>query len=689
MGRNRLGGETSPYLLQHADNPVDWWPWCDEAIEEARRTDRPILLSVGYSACHWCHVMAHESFEDERIASLMNRWFVNVKVDREERPDLDQIYQTSVQLMREGMGGWPLTVFLTPNLKPFWGGTYFPKEPRYGMPSFPQILQGIADAWEQRRDVAEEQGDTLLKHVARVTRPQERADGLPDEELFARLAEAVHARYDPRWGGFGTRPKFPSASNLSLMLRAWRRSGEEHLRDAALHTCDRMAAGGIYDHLGGGFHRYTVDERWLVPHFEKMLYDNASLLGLYTEAWQVAGHRRHAEVVAETVAYLLREMQAPEGGFYSTQDADSEGEEGRFFVWDLDEVREVLEPLGPDRADLFETVYGVTEAGNFEGRNILHVAMDPSEAARELGIPSAEVVPTLVRGRELLFGRREQRVRPDRDDKILTAWNGMLVGSMARAALAFDRPEWAEAASRAAAFLCDEMVRDDGSCLRSFKDGRARFDGYLDDHAALADGLTRLYEATGEGRWLETALLVAEAMISRFADGDSGRWFFSPPGREDVVVRLHSSWDASTPSGASMAAEALTRLSILTGRSDLHVLAVTTLAAHLPDATRNPAGFGHLLCAADLAMGPASEVVVAGDPAGRRRLLAEAVRLYAPRTVLAQLSARGEGPDALADGLVADRTADADGSARAWVCRDYACRTPTTDPDAVAATLVE
>ncbi len=685
---NRLASETSPYLLQHQDNPVDWWPWCDEAIALARAEDKPILLSIGYSACHWCHVMAHESFEDASIAGLMNEAFVNVKVDREERPDLDQIYQTAVQALRDGHGGWPLTVFLTPELTPFWGGTYFPNVPRYGMPSFPQVLGSIREAWQHHRDDLLADGQALTRIVAQATRPPEATGQVPDLGQLHGLARRMLGAIDGAHGGFGERPKFPNASNLSFMLRVGVACEDADLERAVALTLDRMAAGGLYDHLGGGFHRYSVDERWLVPHFEKMLYDNAALVGLYAEGWQALGHDRWAQVVAETVGYVVREMQAPQGGLYATQDADSEGEEGRFFVWSRDEVTRVLEAagLGERVAGLFEAVYDVTPAGNFEGHNILHLERSVAHAAADAGFPAVEAEELLARARQALFEAREQRVKPGRDEKILTAWNGLMIGAMARAALAFDRDDWREAARRAGRFAVDTLSEASGACHRFWKDGRLGTDGDLDDHAFLADGLVRLYEATGESEWLERAERIAERMIATFHDATNDAWFFTPPARAHVVARLHSSYDGSTPSGASVATQVLLRLGVLCGNETWRAMAERTLARYAPTFNRNPLGFGHMLGAALLHARPPRELVVAGTADTRRPLVRVAGRAFAPDLILVQLTATGDGAPSLAPGLTAGRRLTSAASC-AWLCEAYTCRTPTEDPEVLAMQL--
>ncbi|MFW6198247.1 MAG: thioredoxin domain-containing protein, partial [Acidobacteriota bacterium] len=479
--RNRLADEISPYLLQHADNPVDWYPWGEEALGRARREDRPILLSVGYAACHWCHVMEHESFEDPETAELMNEHFVCIKVDREERPDIDEIYMRAVQMMT-GRGGWPLTVFLTPDLEPFYGGTYYPPEDRPGMPSFEKVLRGIAEAWEERRDEVEGMGGRLREQLQPA--PTGGGDGAePSEALLQRAAMELQERFDPNHGGFGDAPKFPNPTAVALLLRHGARRGDQDLMHAATFTLDQMAAGGIHDHVGGGFHRYCTDARWLVPHFEKMLYDNALLVMDYLDAYQLTGEDRHAGVVRDTLDWVLREMRQPRGGFSSTLDADSEGVEGKFYVWDREEIEELL----GDEAELFCAAYDVTSSGNWEGHNILHLPRRLDAVAREAGEPEEAVREQLRRNLETLRRARAERVRPGLDDKVLVDWNGLMIAAMARAGRVLGERRYGEAAGRAADFLLEELVRD-GRLLHAWRDGEARVRGYLDDHADLVWG---------------------------------------------------------------------------------------------------------------------------------------------------------------------------------------------------------
>ncbi|MDH5528355.1 MAG: thioredoxin domain-containing protein, partial [Nitrospirota bacterium] len=494
---NRLADETSPYLLQHANNPVAWYPWGEEALELARRENRPIFLSIGYSACHWCHVMAHESFESDATAEVMNRHFVNIKVDREERPDLDHIYQSAYQLLAGRSGGWPLSMFLTPDLAPFWGGTYFPGEARYGMPAFVDVLKAVADTYENKPEDVRQNAVTLVAGLAGTNVAKGSEEPLSDPMLEA-AAKKIAAGFDPNWGGFGNAPKFPSTMSLAVLLRRWYRTGDDALLHGVTHTLTKMARGGIYDHLGGGFARYSVDEKWLVPHFEKMLYDNALLVPLYTDAWRATGNPLFAQVVRETLAYVLRDMTTPDGGFCAAEDADSEGEEGRFYVWRPGEIEEVLDPAA---APLFMDYYNVSDVGNFEGQNILWVTEPLAEVAERFGMPLEKAEALLAKARSQLLKRREGRVRPGRDDKVITGWNGLMISAFAQAGSAFGEPAWLDAAGRAADFALARLYAG-GRLLRCITNDRARLAAYLDDYAFLAQGLLDLYTATGDAHRL-------------------------------------------------------------------------------------------------------------------------------------------------------------------------------------------
>ncbi len=557
---NRLAGETSPYLLQHASNPVDWYPWGEEAIRRARAEDKPIFLSIGYSACHWCHVMEHESFEDPQIAALMNEHFINIKVDREERPDLDQIYMTAVQAMT-GHGGWPMSVFLTPDLKPFYGGTYFPPTDSRGMAGFPRVLLSVHQAWEERRDEIRHSAAEMTEQLqAYGTLP--RGSGTLEADLLDNAARAILRNFDPTHGGFGRAPKFPHPMDVKVLLRHHARTGDEYALHAVRHTLDKMARGGIYDHLGGGFARYSTDERWLVPHFEKMLYDNALLASAYLEAYQATREAEFGRVARETMDYVLGRMTDPEGAFYSTEDADSEGVEGKYYVWSLAEIDDVL---GADRAKTFSYVYDVTESGNWEHQNILNLPKPIGQAARMLGRDEDELRAELAPDRARLLAVRDRRVPPGKDTKVLVSWNGLMIAALAEGGRILRDARYLDAAGRAAGFILDRMRQADGRLLHTYKDGRARLDAYLDDYANFLDGLTRLYEATGEPRWIESALELTQVLSDEFSDPAHGGFFYTGHHHEALIARQKDFTDNATPSGNGMAATALVRLGALTG----------------------------------------------------------------------------------------------------------------------------
>ena len=677
---NRLSDETSPYLLQHAHNPVDWYPWGEEALEKARGEDRPIFLSIGYSACHWCHVMERESFENEHTADLMNANFVNVKVDREERPDLDAIYMEAVQAMT-GSGGWPMSVFLTPSGKPFYGGTYFPPQPRYGIPSFSQLLLAVADAYRNRRGDLEEQAQRLTDAIGR-TGSLSASGGTPGEEVLSEATGKLLQYFDEQYGGFGDQPKFPQPMTLEFAMSQYRRGGEEDVLGVAEHTLQQMAAGGIYDHLGGGFHRYSVDRIWLVPHFEKMLYDNAQLLRTYLHAWQISGRREHRQVVEETVDYVLREMTAPEGGFYSAQDADSEGEEGKFFVWTADEIERIL---GKEEAALLGRCYGVTPGGNFEGKTILNLRQTAAEIAEQTGVEVEAVAERLAASRQKLFVEREKRVKPERDDKVLTEWNGLMIHALAEVGVVLERADALEAARAAASFILAEMSQENGFLFRSYKDGRARFNAYLEDYAALARGLVALYESTFELRWLAEAVRLTQIMQAQFADGDGGGFFQTGMAHEQLVVRRKDFIDNAIPSGNSMAAELLLRLAKLTGNDAYRSEAARIFQIMAAAMAQQPTGFGRMLTALDDLVGPSQEIAVVGSLADARTqlLLQEVRRHYLPHSVVALKEPDGESPLPLLEGrsLV-------EGQPAAYVCENYACRLPVTSMEALRNAVV-
>ncbi|HNP88759.1 MAG TPA: thioredoxin domain-containing protein, partial [Kouleothrix sp.] len=671
---------TSPYLLQHAHNPVDWYEWGAEAFARARAEDKPLLLSVGYAACHWCHVMAHESFEDAATAQVMNEHFVNIKVDREERPDIDSIYMTAVQAMTGG-GGWPMTVFLTPDGVPFYGGTYFPPTPRYRMPAFTQVLLSIADAYRNRRDELLSAGNELLEHM-RTASASSLAEGQITHAVLDEAYAMLHGQFDPSYGGFGRAPKFPQPMTFEFLLRYAQRTNTALAWEMLHKTLHAMAEGGMYDQLGGGFHRYSVDEQWLVPHFEKMLYDNALLARVYTEMFQATGEPFYQRIAEETLDYLVREMRHPDGGFYSTQDADSEGEEGKFFVWTPAELREVLH----GDALVFAQVYDVTERGNFEGKNILHLLRPPAEVARVTGMSVERIEAALAQGKRLLFAAREQRIKPGRDEKVLTAWNGMALRAFAHAARAFGRNDYRMVAEQNADFLLRELRDADGNLLRAWKDGRAgSVPAFLDDHALLADGLLALYEATFAPRWLIEARALADVMLARFWDDTISGFYDTAADHEALVVRPRDTGDNATPSGNSAAADVLLRLAAIFDLPEYRARAEAILGSLAPFLARYPTGFGRYLAAAEFALGTPHEIALVGDPAApdMQALCAVIFQPFRPNKVVVQ---RGSAAAAFTSPLLEGRT-QLDGRATAYVCQHYACRLPVTDPAALAAQL--
>ena len=675
---NRLADETSPYLLQHAHNPVDWYPWGEEALAKAEAEDRPILLSIGYAACHWCHVMEQESFEDPETATLMNRHFVSVKVDREERPDLDSIYMDAVQAMT-GSGGWPLTAFLTPDGRPFFAGTYYPPEPRHGMPAFRQVLEGIAEAWRDKRDDVLRQGSRVVEAIARAGRIDESSEPLSGEILGAAFAQ-LRRTFDERWGGFGTAPKFPQPMTLEFVLRR-AVAGAPDALEVLTTTLDRMAAGGMYDQLGGGFARYSTDSSWHVPHFEKMLYDNAQLARLYVRAWQVTGDDRHRTVATETLEYLLREMRHPEGGFWSSQDADSEGVEGRFFTWTWDEL---VSATGPAVAKAF----GATPEGNWEGTNVLRRPAGIGAVAAEEGIGEAELATELIEARGKLFESREGRVHPATDDKVLTAWNALAIAALAEAGRAFGAPDLVEAAGLCADFVLTHLRDDDGRLLRSWRDGVPGRPGYCDDYALLAEACLVLYQTTFELRWFETARSLADDLLGLFRDEDRGGFFTTGSDQETLVVRPKDLYDNAVPSGNSVAADVLQRIALLTGEAEYERAGVSALRLVRDSMAQAPTGFGQALCALDLYVGPSREVAVIGDPfSGATRAMATEVNAarFRPNVVLA-VAAESDGDAASKVALLRDRPAK-DGRVTAYVCERFVCKLPVTDPAAVASAL--
>jgi uncharacterized protein YyaL (SSP411 family) len=666
---NRLANETSPYLLQHADNPVHWYPWGEEALQKAQAEDKPIFLSVGYSACHWCHVMAHESFEDEGVAEILNEHFVNVKVDREERPDLDRIYMSAVQALT-GRGGWPMSVFLTPDGQPFYGGTYFPPAPRPfgGMPSFTQVLLSITDAWQNRRE-------ELLKGGERVTAAVEQQMMVPGtkredvrRETLDAAFESLQRDFDEIHGGWGDAPKFPQPMTLEFLLRYHHATDNPRARYMASLTLEAMARGGMYDQIGGGFHRYSVDDHWLVPHFEKMLYDNAQLARVYLHAWQVTGYSLYRTISEEILDYVTREMTDPGGGFYSTQDADSEGQEGKFFLWTPDQIYTVL---GQD-ADDFIAAYGVSEAGNFEGRNILELVGGVSQRAG------------LAEARRKLLATRGRRVRPGRDEKVLTSWNGLMLAAFAEAARALKRDDYRRVARCNADFLLSELRTADGRLRHTWKEGTASVNGYLEDHAYLVEGLLELYQTTFNPRWYLAARELAETMIAHFYAND-GSFFDTSDDHERLITRPRGLQDNAVPSGNAMAAFVLPRLAGLAAEPRYTELAQRSLSQVQPLLAQYPLGFSQWLIALDYALSRPREIAIAGAPeaADTQALLNACTTGYRPHQIVA-LGTPVAGASTVP--LLQGRS-QTGGRATAYVCVDWSCRPPVTDPAELQALL--
>ncbi|MGI6454492.1 MAG: thioredoxin domain-containing protein [bacterium] len=670
---NRLQYETSPYLQQHAHNPVDWYPWGEEALQKARDEDKPIFLSIGYSACHWCHVMERESFENEAIARIMNEHFINIKVDREERPDLDEIYMSAVQAMT-GSGGWPMSVFLTPDLKPFYGGTYFPPQDMYGRPGFSTLLKSIAAAWSEQREEIHQSAEQLTDHVRQMVDMPKGAGELSDS-LLENAAAEISRRFDPRNGGFGTQPKFPQSMDLSFLLRYYHRHRDPNVLEVIEVTLQKMANGGIYDHLGGGFARYSVDAKWLIPHFEKMLYDNALLAKTYTEAWQMTNKPFYRKVAKETLDYVLREMTDTNGSFYSTQDADSEGVEGKFYVWTPDEIEAVL---GKEDGKLINRYYDVTEQGNFEhGKSVLHVPNDLETIAKLYEKDPEELKQIILQAKCKLYAERDKRIKPGRDEKTLTDWNGLMISAMAFAGNAFGESKYIQAAERACDFILREMVQGD-NLLHTYKDGRAHTDGFLSDYANFVHGLIDTYEATHNPRWLKEALQFTRQMIDLFQDEEGEGFFFTRKGQKNLIARSKGSMDNAVPSGNSIAALNLLRLSELTGNMDFRKKGESTLRVFSRGMTEVPMGYGQMLSALDFALSKPQEIVLAADSKENlsemqqmlyQNFLPSKVVLYSYPEVqqaLQEITPVIEGKTAL------------NGRATAYVCQDFSCRNPVT-----------
>ena len=672
MHANRLIHESSPYLLQHAHNPVDWHPWGEEALQRAKTENKPILLSIGYSACHWCHVMEKESFENEEIAALMNENFVNIKVDREERPDLDEIYMNAVQMLT-GRGGWPMTVFLTPEGKPFFGGTYFPPEDRYGVPGFPKVLKAVAQAYRDRAREVEQSVEQILTALNRLTSLAE-SDRPVSPEIIPQSADKLSQAYDPDYGGFGRAPKFPNAGVFELFLRAYRKSKNDRFLAMIAHTLTKMAEGGIYDHLGGGFHRYSVDEKWLVPHFEKMLYDNAQLLRLYAQAYSLTQAPLFKRVVEGSLDYLLREMLHPEGGFYSTQDADSEGEEGKFFVWTPDEVMRIL---GEETGELFCRVYDVSDLGNFEEKNILHPILTVEQAAKLFRKDATEVERGIAEAGTKLFQERENRVKPFRDEKILASWNGLMLSGLAEASKISQAPGCLEAALKTVNFIFTHMFREN-FLLHAYKDGKAKLLGYLDDYAFLGVGLLDLYEVTLERSMLQRSIELTESMIREFWDDIDGAFFYTGKSHEPLISRTKPAFDSSVPSGNAIATQLLLRLYHYTGREEYLKRAEKILRLYYDAIEQQPFGFAHMLSALDFYLEKPKEIVLVGEKGDRRReeILKEIHSLYLPNKTV-QAVEPGE-PLEKVSPLLEGKT-QINGKPTVYLCHNFACSPPVTE----------
>ncbi len=679
---NHLASETSPYLLQHKDNPVDWYPWGPEALNRAKKEQKPIFLSIGYSACHWCHVMEHESFENASIAKLMNANFVCIKVDREERPDLDQLYMNAVHMLT-GRGGWPMSVFLTPDLKPFYGGTYWPPKRRGGMPGFDEVLVSISQVWKTKRDQAVATSEKLTAAIAKLDQGSEGGELTVD--LISKAAKTLHHTFDRTYGGFGGAPKFPASMLLQMLMRHWHRKQERVSLDMVRTTLDRMAAGGIYDHLGGGFARYSVDARWLVPHFEKMLYDNALLAATYLEAYQITQQKEYARVVRETLDYVLRDMTHDAGGFYSSEDADSEGVEGKFYIWTPAQLKEVL---GDKAADTFARVYDVSEAGNFEHSNILNLPKTLKQQSQLLGRDLEELTAELAASRTKLFAARAKRVPPHKDDKVIVAWNGLMLEAMARAGAVLDEPRYVEAAAKAAHFLLSDLRNEKGRLLHTWRNGQAKIDAYLDDYASLAGGLLSLYEATFEEHYLDEAIGLMEVVLDKFSDREGNGFFYTAEDQETLIVRSKDFTDNAVPGGNSLAATVLVRLGKITGKQTYLEAAREALLPAAELMERAPRAAGQMLNALDLLLGPTYEIVLAGNLAEQatRNVLVDLRKRYLPNKVLA-FAGNGKPSEALSALLLGKSMLE--GSPTLFVCEGHTCQAPAQGETEIAHALDE
>lgn len=666
---NRLIDETSPYLLQHAHNPVEWFPWSEEAFEKARAEDKPVLVSIGYSACHWCHVMEHESFEDEETAAMMNEHFVNIKVDMEERPDIDQIYMTFVQITT-GSGGWPLNVFLSPDKQPLFGGTYFPPVRRYNMPSFQQVLTSVAEAWATRRDELLHSATDILGEMRRIGLAEFSPAGLSAEQSDTAF-QSFARTFDATNGGFGGAPKFPAPMSLEFLLRYYKRTGNEEALDMVLKSCVEMAHGGIYDQLGGGFHRYAVDAVWLVPHFEKMLYDNAQLARLYLHVFQITKDEFYKQVAVDTLEYIKREMLDEKGGFYSTQDADSEGVEGKFFVWTPEEVIQIL---GEDDAQIFNFYYDVSEEGNFEEKSILNVKNSIAETAEVLKISNEKLIEVLQNGKTKLFKEREKRIKPFRDEKVLTAWNGLMLATFAEASAILDSDEYLEIAKRNADFILENLQKD-GYLLRTYKDGRAKLNAYLEDYANFTDALIELFQVSGEVGYLKEARRLADLIIAEFWDEEAGGFYFTANNHEELILRSKDYTDNATPSGNAAAADAFLKLSKLTAEEKYEKHAVTVLRLVAPQMRRYAGAFGRTLSTLEFYLGKTKEIVIIGEKGNELEKVVWENYLPNKVVVLSENPSENSGFIPLLE-----NRQKIDDKPTAFVCENFVCQKPVTAP---------
>ncbi len=669
MHRNRLAKESSPYLLQHSTNPVDWYPWGDEALSKARESDRPIFLSIGYSACHWCHVMEKESFEDEKIARFMNENFVNIKVDREERPDLDAVYMEAVQALT-GSGGWPMTVFLTPEGKPFFGGTYFPPEERYGMPSFRKVLESVLETYTRKRGEAEASAKEIFNALTnRNTKPAStKLDILPIESAFLQFSDT----FDQFNGGFGRSPKFPQPTTLELLMRIGMKDGFKHANRMVELTLVKMARGGIFDQLGGGFHRYSVDSQWIVPHFEKMLYDNALLVGIYLHQFQITGGNLYKEIVEQTLDYVLREMTHPFGGFYSTQDADTEGVEGKSYVWSKGEISQLL---GDHDSSTFCEYFGVTESGNFEGKNIMRIPKEDTQVAASLGIELEELMRIISSGKKMLAGAREKRKQPQRDEKILTSWNGLMLSSLSESSSALGDERFRIAAEKNATFIFNHL-RKNGHLLHSWKDGGAKVEGFLEDYAFLANGLIDLYQTTFDPRWLGEAILLGEEIIDLFQDKQNGGFFDTSLNHEKLFKRPKSYFDSAVPSGGSAATRLLQRLFAFTAKEHFSESARSALRSASNHFERYSTGMANWLIALDSYLNPPREIAIVGDEKMSKEMLSVLRRRYRPHMVVAFQPNGKDFSETIP--LLKGRSSNQN-SVTAYICRNFVCGMPISD----------